>query len=501
MTDGDPFGLFQSLDTEQQRTLVVRCSWRALSAFGLFEADGSDEAAIRDIQSLYLETVRLLLIISHNLASPAIQLPHPKTLSGSGRYQLPDGPLVIAESSWDVTWTQADAAFSAWNAAKNNAYVALHQAFSALSTDVGSPYDRLNRGSDREAVLRLALNDPNILAASELTHDLKQLQDNPEINLLREPLFSQIAVIELEENYEITRAVGVMSYRLGSAYWQEVFVALLNGEPIDWQFARKVAKIDEVHWEDGAEAVGLEINRLQAEHLAQQTALAEDVFYNEATARVSRNLIPMQHPKTMATLLGALRDALEDASQGNGLTERAFEYRKLDRMMTKYAHNPERVEMDVVQVWGSLQRQMDDNHLPDTPELMGLCDVLDETRREIHALHPTIKDARARRMLEGVRGASEDEKVQMRDGVASIHAVVEAEFADEIVEDLEDIIDGAGDTDAAARAGNRLAKTWLVLKAAVAGTGVSAGAIVAIDQALPVLQNLWQILSKLLGIG
>lgn len=85
-----------------------------------------------------------------------------------------------------------------------------------------------------------------------------------------------------------------------------------------------------------------------------------------------------------------------------------------------------------------------------------------------------------------------------------IRTVVEDDFAEEIIEDLEEVVEprsGPPDTDATSRSGNRLAKIWLVLKKTVAGTGIAAGAVVAIDQALPVLQALWQIMSRLLGIG
>jgi hypothetical protein len=288
------------------------------------------------------------------------------------------------------------------------------------------------------------------------------------------------------------------------AFWKKWYQGFLDGAPLDWGLQRRIALIPNDVWENGVAAVAEAIREIEAEYLAEQTALAEDVFYNDETARIARRVVPQAQPKTIANMLAALRDDLEDASSGNLLSKTAYDYRTLDRMMTKYHRNPERVEMDVVKISGSLRRQIDAGDLPDAPEVEGLCTTLVEIGLEIRAQHPEIDEARLKRGAKAVQESSAAEREEMLAGLDAIRATVEEDFAEEIIEDLEDVVeakDGPPDEDATSRSGNRLAKIWLVLKKAVAGTGISAGAVVAINEALPVLQTLWQIMAKLLGIG
>jgi hypothetical protein len=289
------------------------------------------------------------------------------------------------------------------------------------------------------------------------------------------------------------------------SFWIRWYAGFLQNAPLPWELQRRVALgvSDEV-WEQGVGAVAEEIRKIEAEYLAEQSSLAEDVFYNDETARIARRVVPQAQPKTMANMLAALRDDLEDASSGNLLSKTAYDYRTLDRMMTKYHRNPERVEMDVVKISGSLRRQIDAGDLPDAPEVEGLCTTLVEIGLEIRAQHPEIDEARLKRGAKAVQESSAAERKEILAGLDAIRATVEEDFAEEIIEDLEDVVeakDGPPDEDATSRSGNRLAKIWLVLKKAVAGTGISAGAVVAINEALPVLQTLWQIMAKLLGIG
>jgi hypothetical protein len=288
------------------------------------------------------------------------------------------------------------------------------------------------------------------------------------------------------------------------AFWRNWYRGFLDGAPLDWELQKRVALIPNDVWEQGNGAVAEAIREIEAEYLAEQSSLAEDVFYNDETARIARRVVPQAQPKTMANMLAALRDDLEDASSGNLLSKTAYDYRTLDRMMTKYHRNPERVEMDVVKISGSLRRQIDAGDLPDAPEVEGLCTTLVEIGLEIRAQHPEIDEARLKRGAKAVQESSAAERKEILAGLDAIRATVEEDFAEEIIEDLEDVVeakDGPPDEDATSRSGNRLAKIWLVLKKAVAGTGISAGAVVAINEALPVLQALWQIMAKLLGIG
>lgn len=185
-------------------------------------------------------------------------------------------------------------------------------------------------------------------------------------------------------------------------YWLEWYKGFYDGTPLDLELQLRIASIGDEIWGTDFPTLETEIKRIQAERLLEQTTLAEDVYYNDETARVARTIIPQARPKAMATILAALRDDLEDASSGNLLSKTSYDYRTLDRMMTKYHLNPERVEMDVVKISASLRRQIDAGDLPDAPEVEGLCSTLVEIGLEIRAQHPEIDEARTKRGAKAV---------------------------------------------------------------------------------------------------
>ncbi|MEL6913656.1 MAG: hypothetical protein AAFP13_04080 [Pseudomonadota bacterium] len=66
----------------------------------------------------------------------------------------------------------------------------------------------------------------------------------------------------------IERAHGTFLDRLGAKdgpwlWWRDWYLGMWNGTPTDWDFALKVAKIDDAIWEQGARAVADEIERLE----------------------------------------------------------------------------------------------------------------------------------------------------------------------------------------------------------------------------------------------
>ncbi|MEM6408087.1 MAG: hypothetical protein AAF700_06670 [Pseudomonadota bacterium] len=277
---------------------------------------------------------------------------------------------------------------------------------------------------------------------------------------------------------------------------------------MDWELQRRVAlRVSEKAWTAGVEEVAKRISKIEAEYLLEKTRLNEELYLDDQTAKVTRRPRPPGRPVALPTLLQALRDDLDDLAAGNLLPRGCYEFRVLDRMLSKYDKQPDRIEMDVVKVLGLVQKQISEGTLPaGEPALLGLCTSLDAVKHDIYAKYPDIREARAQRMAEAVRGADPGEIEGAKEALEVLPELVEEELAEEIIEDLEEVVEASEngqtpDSDAVMRSGNRLGKIWLILSKAVAGSGIGAAAVIAVNEALPILQGLWQLMARLLGIG
>jgi hypothetical protein len=110
-------------------------------------------------------------------------------------------------------------------------------------------------------------------------------------------------------------------------------------------------------WEAGPEAVATEIERIQAEHFTNQHPLAETIQLNPETNRFYVTPTPIQNAPLIGTLLPRVQDSVEDATLGNnGLNDQSRKVRVLSRTLTRYANDPQRIEMDFTSVAVGLRR-------------------------------------------------------------------------------------------------------------------------------------------------
>lgn len=99
-------------------------------------------------------------------------------------------------------------------------------------------------------------------------------------------------------------------------YWVEWYQGFMSGNPVDWELQELVALIDDAIWREGAEAVGIEIERIRTEIAAKAAAAAEAEAAAKAVAaeeqRQLRSAMPasVDHLVANRTIALAVLDGL-----------------------------------------------------------------------------------------------------------------------------------------------------------------------------------------------
>jgi hypothetical protein len=229
---------------------------------------------------------------------------------------------------------------------------------------------------------------------------------------------------------------------------------------------------------------------MEAAFLIGKLPLAERVEFDFEAARFRVVPIPATKPGLLGATLAQVADALDDAlaNPSNGLTERSREARVLRRMLERYGNDPQRIEMDLVSVVGSITRQITTDDLPASAEILALSDACDQAARGVRATHPEV--AENRRILSGQawRELPDEDKAQLRDALPVLEAISDADLAEEWRADIPALINDAigpvPDTaprlpgaDTATRVGSRVAKMsiWLRRKEVIDKIQASTG--------------------------
>lgn len=180
------------------------------------------------------------------------------------------------------------------------------------------------------------------------------------------------------------------------SFWHRWYQGILAGEPLDPKIRRAVALIKDDVWARGPESVAVQIREIEAEYVERRLPLAERIEFLTEVAKFRVVPTPIANPVLLAATLSQIDDALEDAlaNPSNGLTASSREARVLRRMFAKYADDPQRIEMDLVSVSGTITRQLVADELPATEEILALQEACEQGARALRATHPNIAENR-----------------------------------------------------------------------------------------------------------
>lgn len=267
-------------------------------------------------------------------------------------------------------------------------------------------------------------------------------------------------------------------------FWQRWYEGMLNGEPLPWELQEKVALIPEEDWEEGPERVAEVIRRIEAEFIGN--TLKERIEFS-VSGRLTLVAQPVGEERQLGYLLDTVQDALDLATAGlrNELPDDSYQARLLRRTFTRYANDPQRIEMDFERARVSLVEDMAAEAIPASAANRDLIQSLSDAAGSIRDSNPEIAESRDRLNRIRLAQVSPEQGAQIAEIAVQVAAISEDILREDLLEDRfrlpgvrsDDAVPdpvvpiGAAERNAALEAQaaqlrlySRLTKVWLFLK-------------------------------------
>ncbi|WIY23526.1 hypothetical protein [Parasedimentitalea psychrophila] len=426
MADFDKIGdlkpTFERLSIEECLNVALRAALRDFLPASL--------TANRDVShTVVFPTARLLLQCIVAVRDQSGETHSALSLSLSAIIQM----LTLMDQSSGLQL--ANAVFSrttitAWNVIDAVAISHASAAKNAQFMHAASPEDVQTRSAYDQAI--------NVVAMASLT----------DINSLADDIFTEkLWPTGLDAKLASTQGNIFNEYYTSTSFsfWRDWYQGFLDGKPLDWELQLRVALIADTIWDEGAEAVAREIERIKAEFLAEKLPLAETIELNPDSGKFRAIPLPVVKTDLLGATLLQVEDALEDvlASPSNGLHEGSREIRVLRRAIGKYGNNPQQIEMGFVSAHKGLLRQILNDELPASEENIALQEALAEGARGIRATHPDVAENRKILSEQAIRELPESAQEQLRDALPVLVAISDPDLADDWQHDIPQLINDA----------------------------------------------------------
>lgn len=189
------------------------------------------------------------------------------------------------------------------------------------------------------------------------------------------------------------------------------------------------------------EYAGPEIEAAQedeAELLSRRMPLAEELVQSPVAGVFDVRPKEITKPDLLGATLGQVADTIDDvlANQSNGLNDRSYEIRKLRRTLERYANDPQRIEMDLTTVHGSLTAQIASGELPPSNENAALLTALQECAQGIRATEPQVAENRRILQEQALRELPQEALKQIADAAPILESITEGRLREQMQEDV-----------------------------------------------------------------
>ncbi len=349
---------------------------------------------------------------------------------------------VIAASEEGRAETPSPALLQACSETKNDngevraLYRALMRVLALVELD---PSERL------QAILEVARCSADIVSWptdrkdfwDELNADIQTLGQRTAKTVMESGLFSGNASKYILE--EVTHS-NARYRKHGLRFLADWYETIVNGGAQDVELLREIVGLSEEDWAQGAEHVGEMISALEVgRRLREATPLAEDIVFDDSLGKLRVEPIRMLPVDVYETGLEKLRDAVADARRA---TERSNSYTALestlevlDRTLSRYADNAQRVHDDQLLASARILRLIDDGYVPEDHEVASLLQVLDTNAVDIRAAVPEVAVAVKKRSEVRIRELNSDDRNRLQSTVEAVALNSDEALAEEMRED------------------------------------------------------------------
>lgn len=416
----------------QKQSVEVRCALASRAALRVF----------CNVYPINEEPSHLVLFFPDSLVLSCMRAILVSAARGAGEEKQLDWSTIAKSAANDAALYAAISpepnTKSAIHSARNAARAALLFVYSAGSRSINSA-TRSTIGSDAD----------KFSANSSAISDLQRITtlgetDNLTLKLYSEPVWNNVTVPKKIAANHIA-LLNWLKQEPKWQFWHEWYLAMWEGKFQNWGLAFELIKIPDEIWERGAEAVATEIERIQAKHFTIQHPLAETIQLNPETNRFYTTPTPVRNAPLIGALLSRVQDSIEDATLGkNGLNEQSREVRVLNRTLSRYSNDPQRVEMDFTSVAVGLRRQIyDTSELPNSEDNLALLEAVEDGVRGIRAAHPDVAENRLILAQQSMRELPQDKIELLEDALPMLVAMSEDVMAEDFAADIPALINDA----------------------------------------------------------
>ncbi|WP_052201726.1 hypothetical protein [Ensifer sp. ZNC0028] len=221
---------------------------------------------------------------------------------------------------------------------------------------------------------------------------------------------------------------------------QEEFDSVYSYEAIEAAAQSIIDEDGTYDWSprDRSESPDNRVFRLAA-RFDRHLPLAERIVFNEEKVAFQALATIAAKPDLLKATVDRVRDALEDclSSQSNGLSGNDHEVRKLRRMLSQYANDPQRIEMDTTSVRQGILAKIATGELPDSDAIRDLLSTLQDAGHGIRATDANI--ATNRRILQSATvNEPPTERIQeIREIAPVLEVITEGDLQEQMRDDLE----------------------------------------------------------------
>lgn len=249
------------------------------------------------------------------------------------------------------------------------------------------------------------------------------------------------------------------------AFWPEWFRLFLGGDERARELLLAVSEFSQTDWQKGPDHIEKMISELEASFLIAKTITAEDLFYNDDTARGAPpsnasalrgafDVVPVEisQPEGLERAVSKVEDSFQDAlTIGHGQHVRAdsIEGLILNRVFTKYRHDPHRVEMDFEDVRriilkNTCTEEQPNRNYPQKDELDLLVGALTIACGDIRAAYADV--AKAREKMDDQEAPAPlliEQKEQMAAALPVLRAYASERLGQGFAEDIGELVNDA----------------------------------------------------------
>ncbi|MEO0379183.1 MAG: hypothetical protein AAF252_02870 [Pseudomonadota bacterium] len=245
-------------------------------------------------------------------------------------------------------------------------------------------------------------------------------------------------------------------------FWKRWYKGFLVGAPLNWEFQRKVAQIDDSTWDQGIKAVANAIREIEAHFLVESLPQIEEVFQADSGLYDVRT--SFSDPIVLIeSIENRVRFALGLAVESNAcdLNAMSTAAKVLRHALDNCLDDPNALEQFLRRASDMIKARIADGSFSGDDELGLLTKTLDEMALQLRADHPDVAaavDARSEQSVRELDDARRLEGVKLIEGLregTEVRLNAELGLASETVQDGSS---SKATADALKQSGNRAAK-------------------------------------------